>query len=63
MNMLNIVSFNDVSERHVRLWPNKCMTFWYVKCAQRVNVPVLTPCLTYQLFSRKCASSDYLILQ
>ena len=37
MNMLNIVSFNDVSERHVRLWPNKCMTFWYVKCAQRVN--------------------------
>ena len=20
------LSFNDVSERHVRLWPNKCMT-------------------------------------
>ena len=37
MNMLNIVSFNDVSERHVRFWPNKCMMFRYVKCAQRVN--------------------------
>ena len=36
------LSFNDVSERHVRLWPNKCMTFiiffWYVKCAQRVKL-------------------------
>ena len=39
------LSFNDVSERHVRLWPNKRMTFWYVNGAQRVKL--------------KCSSSEH----
>ena len=38
MNMSNIVKVSTTYQNVMCVFgPNKCMTFWYVKCAQRVK--------------------------